>query len=98
MNRALAMDRVPAGRVGKAVKLGVQTHFSRSFLDIDTKHPPGGFPGGSARGSPDYPHIFYNAIFDFHLKFGGAKPLAIVSKTVQPWQSTSGGRRQHPFV
>lgn len=98
MNRALAMDRVPAGRVGKAVKLGVQTHFSRSLLDMDTKHPPGGCPGGTARGSPDYPHIFYNALFDFHLKFGGAKPLAIVSKTVLPWQSASGGRRQHPFV
>ena len=93
MHRALAVDRVPAGRIGITVELGIKTDFSNRILHRRADGAPGGLPRGSTRSAANNADIRNNTLFNLYLKFRSTEALTIVSKADLPWQSTSGGRR-----
>lgn len=97
MNRTFAMNRIPTGRVGKTVKLRIETDFTCSILNRDSDHALSSFPCRAARSSPDHSDVSNLTIFNLNLKLGGTKPVTVFAKTNLPWKAASGGRGQGPF-
>ena len=93
MHRALAVDRVPASRIGITVELGIKTDLSDRILHRRADGTSGSLPRGFARSAANNADIRNNTLFNLNLKFRSTEALAIVSKADLPWQSTSGRRR-----
>ena len=98
MNRTLAMDGIPAGRIGRAEKLGFNAHLASSILYRSTDDPQGRFPGSRTGGTPYNPDIRYSAILYFNLVFRSAKSFPIFTQADLPGKAASGRRRKHPFT
>ncbi len=92
------MDRVPACRVGKTVKLGIKADFTGSISQRRADGAPGRLPCRPARSTANNTDVADDTILYLDLKLRCAEPLAIVTKTDLPWQTASGGRLQYPGV
>lgn len=96
MNGALAVHRVPAGRIGGAVELGIKAGFAHRIFDRMTDQPPGNLPGRAARGTAHHPDVRNLTVLNLHLEFGRTEKLAIITKANLPWKPASGRWREEP--
>ncbi len=63
VDRALAVHRVPARRVGRAEELGLQADPGEGLFHREPLDPGGGVPGGPARGAAQHMDLGYAALF-----------------------------------
>jgi hypothetical protein len=98
MDRTLAMDGIPASRVGGAEELGFKPHPAGSVIHGSADQFPGCFPGGGARGAAYHPDVGDLAVFYINFIFRSAEQLTIFSQADLPGKATSGRRGQHPFA
>ena len=94
MYGAFAVHRVPAGRIGGTVELGIEADLPHRILDGMADEPPGRLPGCAARGTAHHPDVRNLTVLDLHLEFRGTEKLAIVAKANLPWKPASGRWRE----
>ncbi len=92
MDRTLAVNRIPAGRICRTVKLGVKTDLAHRILDRVADQPFCRLPRRPAGCPANDVYIGNLAILNFDSKFRGTEMLTIVAKADLPWKATSGGR------
>ena len=98
MDRAFAVDRIPAGGVGRAVKLGLEAHADNGRGGFKPNHFFGGLPGRPA-GRPAHHFDRRNdSVFSFDEKLRGAEQFTVVAETDLPRKTTSGWRGNHQSV
>lgn len=97
MNGALSVDRVPAGRIGGTVKLGIETDLAHRIFDRMADEPPCRLPRRPAGCSSNHPDVNDLAVLDLHLKLRSTEELTIITKTDLSWKSASGRRGKQPF-
>ena len=95
MHRALAVNGIPAGRVGTAEKLYLQAYLDGGFFDRTADDVAGRLPGGAARGAPFDGHGFNFTVRNRYVELRGAEPLAVSTQTILPGKAASGGRTGH---
>lgn len=96
MDRAFPVYRVPAGRIGGTVELGIETDFAHRIIDGMADQPSGRLPGRAAWGTAHHPDVRNFTILNLHLEFRGTEELAILAKANLPWKPTSGRWREEP--
>ena len=92
VHRALAVNRVPSGRVGTAVELNFQAYADGGFLN---RHPDDfacRLPSRAAGRAPFDGHGIDFALCNRYLELRGAKPVAVFTQAVLPGKPASGGR------
>ncbi len=95
MDRALPMDRIPAGGVGRTVKLGFEAHADNGFGGCKPDHFFGSLPGCPAGGTALHFDGRDDIVFDFNGKLGGAEQFAVVAETDLPRKAASRRRGNH---
>ena len=67
MNRAFTPERIPAGRIGAALKLDIETVAGRNFINLKTDKFLQSPPGRTARGPTHNLNRLQAAVFNFNL-------------------------------
>lgn len=98
MNGALAVDRVPAGRIGGTVKLGIETDLAHSIFDRMTDEPPRRLPCRATGCASNHLDVNDLAVFDLNLEFRRTEELTIIAKTDLSWKTASGRRGKQSFA
>lgn len=98
MHRALAMDGVPTGRIGRTEELGFYTHLSGSVIHRSANDSFGSLPGGCTGGAAHNPDLCNLVILDFDLILGSTEALTIFTQANLPGKAASGGWGKYPFA
>jgi hypothetical protein len=91
MNRALAVDRIPAGRIRTAEKLYLQADTNGRLGNGQSHDTLRRLPGGTAGGSSFNGDIFDFFVRDPDIEFRRAKAIAVFTQAVLPGKTASGG-------
>lgn len=89
---AFPVERVPAGRISLAEKLGLQTDSDHRFLHRRSDNAVGRLPTRAAGGPPDHFDGKDAAMAGGHRKFGGAESPTENPQADLPGKPASGGR------
>ena len=84
MDRAFTVNGVPAGRIGRAVELGLESHADNGLSRLQSDHFLGSLPGGPAGGSTQDFDSGDDAVFHLYGKFGGSELFTIVTEANLP--------------
>ena len=98
MDRALAMDRIPAGRIGRTEVLNFQADFYDCFIDRQTGDFQGRFPGSPARCTPHDGDLLNVVCNQTDLKLRGSEPYAIWAQAILPGKTASGRGRENQLT
>jgi hypothetical protein len=90
VDRALAVDGIPAGRIGRAEILDFQSDLNDGRFKPQVPDPFDRLPGRAAGGTADDPHLTDATVDGLDLKLGGPEFLSIPSQTNLPGQAASG--------
>ena len=98
VNRTLAVNRIPACRIGRTVKLGVKADLPHCILNRMANQPSCRLPCRPAGCAANDCDLDKCPILYCHLEFRGAEMLTIIAKANLPWKATSGGRGNQAFA
>jgi hypothetical protein len=84
MDRTLAINGIPAGRIGRAEVLHLQTDTNVGALNIQTCNLGGRFPGRSTRGTTQNMYPADLSLCDLGFKLGRSESFAIFAQTNLP--------------
>ena len=90
MNRALAVDGIPAGRIRTAVKLYLQADANGRLRNGASDDTLGRLPGGTTGCSPFNDDPVYLSVCYTGVEFRCAKAMAVFTQAVLPGKSASG--------
>jgi hypothetical protein len=98
MDRTLTINRIPASRICRTVKLGVKADLPHGILDGMANQPSCRLPRRPTGCAANDFHIGYLSIFNFDSKFWSSEMVTIIAKANLPWKATSGGRGNQAFT
>ena len=97
VNRAFAVNRIPAGRIGRTEILHFQADAYHCFFRRQLGDAPGCFPGGAAGGPAHDDDLLKPAVDCGHLELGRPELLSVPAQAVLPGKPASSGRCQDTF-
>ncbi len=98
MDRTLAINRIPASRICRAVKLGIKTDLPHGILGGMANQPSCRLPCRPAGCPTNDMYLSNLPILYGNRKFRSPEMLTIVTKADLPWKTTSGGRGDQAFA